>query len=131
MGEWRYGATILELGTRRRCVVSFTHPADVPVGKYPRYQLDRMLGGPQGQYESCGGEKFSYLCRESNPGRQTRSLSLYRLIRHIKILRYFCDEGNVFAVLKDMNLADIFQFKLTTVSTEAYSYEESSVLLST
>jgi hypothetical protein len=40
MGEWRYSSNILDLGNRRRRVVSFT-----PLPLYPRYSLDRRLGG--------------------------------------------------------------------------------------
>jgi hypothetical protein len=42
MGELRYSSTILDLGTRWRWVVSF-----MPRPLYPRYPLDRRLGGPK------------------------------------------------------------------------------------
>jgi hypothetical protein len=77
--------------------------------------------GPRAGMKVVEERKISCLCRESHPGRQARSLSLYRLIYPIQKL-YFCYEGNIriFAVLKNVNHA------------EAYSYEEStsSVLLS-
>jgi hypothetical protein len=42
MEEWKYSSTILDRGTRWRWVVSLT-----PQPLYPRYPLDRRLGGPQ------------------------------------------------------------------------------------
>jgi len=38
---------ILDLGTRWRCVFSFTHRPLYPQGKSSGYPLDRRLGGPQ------------------------------------------------------------------------------------
>jgi hypothetical protein len=82
MGEWRYSSTILDLGTRcRRCrwgVSSMPRPL-YHRGRSPWYPLSRRLGGPQGRSGSCGVEKFSYQCRESNFGRPARGSSLYRL----------------------------------------------------
>jgi len=37
---------ILDLGTRWRCVVSFTYRPLYPQGKSPWHQLDRRLGAP-------------------------------------------------------------------------------------
>jgi len=48
---------ILNLGTRRRLVVSF-----MPQGRNPQYPYDRMLGGPQGEKrssETCLSDKLS------------------------------------------------------------------------
>jgi hypothetical protein len=45
MWEWRYKATILDLGTRWRWVVSFTPRPLFHRKKFPRYPLDRRLGG--------------------------------------------------------------------------------------
>jgi len=49
---------ILDLGTKRRWVVSFTLRSLYIRGKSPRYPLDRRLGGPQNRSE-CGEEKNS------------------------------------------------------------------------
>jgi hypothetical protein len=40
-------------------------PAALPPGKYPRYTLDRRLGGPQSRSGHSGGEEKS--C-QSSPG---------------------------------------------------------------
>jgi hypothetical protein len=48
MGEWRYSSTILDLGTRQRSAVIFT-----PQPLYPRYPLDRRLGGAQAVTRRC------------------------------------------------------------------------------
>jgi hypothetical protein len=45
--ECRYNSTILDLGTRWRCVVSFTSLPLYPRENSPKYLLDRRLGGPQ------------------------------------------------------------------------------------
>jgi hypothetical protein len=45
MGEWRYRSTFLDLGARWRWVVSF-----------PRYPLNRRLGGPRSRSGPCGEE---------------------------------------------------------------------------
>jgi hypothetical protein len=52
VGEWRCSSTILDLGTRWRWVVSLT-----PRPLYPRYPLDRRLGGPQSRSGRSGEEK--------------------------------------------------------------------------
>jgi hypothetical protein len=57
MGEWRYSSNILDLGTRWRCVVSFTPRSLYPRLKRPHYKLDMRLGLPQIQSELCGVEK--------------------------------------------------------------------------
>jgi hypothetical protein len=49
MGEWSYSSTILEPRTRCRLVVRFT--------LYPRYPLDRRLGGSQSRPGRYGEEK--------------------------------------------------------------------------
>jgi hypothetical protein len=51
---------ILDLGTRRRWVASFA-----PRPLYPRYPLDRRLGGPQSRSGGCVVEIPSP-CRDSN-----------------------------------------------------------------
>jgi len=47
---------ILDLGTRKRCVVSFTTQ---PL--YSQYPLERRLGGPQNQSRYGAEEKNSHL----------------------------------------------------------------------
>jgi hypothetical protein len=77
MGEWRYTSTILDLGTTWRWVVSFT-----PLQLYPRYLLDRRLGGPQRRSGCCGGEKNLLPLlgiKFWSLGRPAHSQSLYRL----------------------------------------------------
>jgi hypothetical protein len=49
---------ILDLGTRWRSVVSFTHRPLYPQGKNAWYPLDRRLGGPQSRSGRCGEEKI-------------------------------------------------------------------------
>jgi hypothetical protein len=59
---------ILDLGTRRRWVVSFTPRPLYPQGKCPWYPLDRRWGGPQSHSGHGGEEKYSHPPhRESNP----------------------------------------------------------------
>jgi hypothetical protein len=72
MGEWRYSSTFLDLGTRWRRMVTFTHMPLYPPGKCPRYPLDRSLGGPQNRFGRCGEKKNILHCRESNLGRSAR-----------------------------------------------------------
>jgi hypothetical protein len=55
VGEWRYGSTILGLGTGWGSGVSFT-----PRGKSPRYLLHRRLGGPQNCSGRCGVDKSNF-----------------------------------------------------------------------
>jgi hypothetical protein len=50
---------ILDLGTRWRCVVSFTLRPLFPQGKSSWYPLDRRLGGPQSRSVCCSEEKNS------------------------------------------------------------------------
>jgi hypothetical protein len=57
MGEWKYSATILDLSTGWRWVVSFTYRPLYPRGKNPRCPLDRRLGGPQSRSGLWGEEK--------------------------------------------------------------------------
>jgi hypothetical protein len=56
MGDWRYSSTILDLGTRRTWVVSFTPRPLYPGGNRPRHRPDRRLGGPQSRSGRCGEE---------------------------------------------------------------------------
>jgi hypothetical protein len=70
---------ILNFGTRRRRVVSFTPRPRHPEGMNPRYRLDRRLGGPQSRSGRRGKEKQSLPLRESNPSRPTCSQALERL----------------------------------------------------
>jgi hypothetical protein len=44
MREWGYSFTILDLGARRRWVMSFTPRSLYPLGKSPQYPLDKKLG---------------------------------------------------------------------------------------
>jgi hypothetical protein len=61
---------ILDLGTRRRWVVSFTPRPLYPQGKSPWYPSDRRLGGPQSRSGRGGEEKNS----EPPPGLEPSSL---------------------------------------------------------
>jgi hypothetical protein len=77
VGKWRYSSTILNLGTRRRSVVSFT-----PWPIYRMYPLYRSLGGPQSRSRYCGEEKNLLPLpgiEHRLLGRRTRSPSRYRL----------------------------------------------------
>jgi hypothetical protein len=73
-GDGEIAPRILDLGTRKRWVVSFT-----PRGKSPRYLLATRLGGPQSR-SGRGGEKNSKPppgMGPSNADRPARSQSLY------------------------------------------------------
>jgi len=48
---------ILDLGTRWRCMASFTPRTLYPQGKNPLYPLDRRLGGPQSRSGSGDEDK--------------------------------------------------------------------------
>jgi hypothetical protein len=65
MVEWRCSSTILDFGNRCRWVVSFT-----PRPRYPRYPLDRRLGGPRSLSVRCGGEKYLALIGNRTPAVQ-------------------------------------------------------------
>jgi hypothetical protein len=54
MGEWMYSSTILDLGTTRTWVVSFTPRVFCLWGNRPRYPLD---GWAQSRSGRCGGER--------------------------------------------------------------------------
>jgi hypothetical protein len=56
-GEWMFSSTFLDLGIRLRLVVSFTLLPLYPLGKSPRYPLDRRLGESQSRSGRCGEEK--------------------------------------------------------------------------
>jgi hypothetical protein len=57
--ESRYISTNLDLGTKWRWVVSFTHRPLYHRRKRPYYALDRRLGGPQSWSGCCGEELLS------------------------------------------------------------------------
>jgi hypothetical protein len=67
MGELRYSSTILDLGTRMRNAVSFTPWQLYPLGKSPRYPLERRLGGPQNRSGRRGEEKILAPTGTRNP----------------------------------------------------------------
>jgi hypothetical protein len=69
MEEWRYSATILDLGTRR-----FT-----PWEKAPGTQWIGGWVGPRAGLDAVEKRKISCPCWESNPGRPSRGPLLYRL----------------------------------------------------
>jgi len=55
-GSGYIAPSILNLGTRRRWVVSLTRRLLYPWGKNPQYPLDRKLGGYQ-SWSGGGGEE--------------------------------------------------------------------------
>jgi hypothetical protein len=60
IGEWRYGSTILDIGTRRRWVIRQFHAlAALTPGKEPppQYPLYRGVGGLLSRYRFCGEDK--------------------------------------------------------------------------
>jgi hypothetical protein len=57
MMEWRYRPTILDLGTRRSCVASFTPRLLYPQRRSTRYTLNRRLDGPQSRSGRCREDK--------------------------------------------------------------------------
>jgi hypothetical protein len=68
---------ILDLGTRRRWVVSFTSRPLYPHGKSARYPLDRSLGRPQSRSGRGAEEENSQFppgIEPYNPDRPARSL---------------------------------------------------------
>jgi hypothetical protein len=71
---WYFSWTILELGFRRGWLVSFTL---LPL--YPRYPLDRRLGGPQ-SLSGRRGEEKDLAVMGIEPGQYNPSL--YRLSYH-------------------------------------------------
>jgi len=80
LGDGGIAPRILDLGTRRRRVASFTIRPLYPQGKGSRYQLDRRLDGPQSRSGHGGEEKDSHSpprIEPPNPYRQACSQSLY------------------------------------------------------
>jgi hypothetical protein len=65
---------VLNLGTRWRCTVSFTLRLFYIQVKFPRYTLDRRLGGLQSR-SGRGNENNSWPHRSWNPGRPAHSHS--------------------------------------------------------
>jgi hypothetical protein len=80
MEEWSYSSSILDLSNWWRWVISFTHWL-----LYPRYPLDRRLGGPRVGLDAVERSKILQ-CRESNQGRPAHSPSLYRL-RYMRLVQ--------------------------------------------
>jgi hypothetical protein len=74
MGKRRYSSTILDLGTRWRCVVSFPQQ-----GKSPLYALDKRLGGPQSQSGLWGVKTSLAPAGNRTSSRPAPSSSLCRL----------------------------------------------------
>jgi hypothetical protein len=70
--------TILDLGTRWRCVVSFKPRPLCLRGNSPRYPLDRRVGGTQSRSGSYGGGKVLSLSR-TKPSHTTCNPSLSKL----------------------------------------------------
>jgi hypothetical protein len=50
MGEWRYSSTILDFGSRWRCVTIFVLQLFYSRGKSPRYLSNRRLGGTNNRF---------------------------------------------------------------------------------
>jgi hypothetical protein len=77
--ERRYSSTILDLGTLKRRLVSFTFWAAFPPKE--RAPGTNWIGGWVGPRAVLGSVKIniSYACSDSNPGRPAFTLSLYRL----------------------------------------------------
>jgi hypothetical protein len=80
MEVWRYSAAILGLGTRWREWFAL-HPGCFTLEEWAPFPhpLDSRLGGPQSRSGRCQIETNILLYRKSNPNRQARSPSLYRL----------------------------------------------------
>jgi hypothetical protein len=74
MEEWKYSRSILNLGNRRRRMVSCTPLPLYPRGNTHRCPLNEELDGPQNRCGLYGEEKNFCPCRELNPGRPARSL---------------------------------------------------------
>jgi hypothetical protein len=71
---------ILDLGIRRRRVVSFTDRLLYQHGKSPWYPLDKRLGGPHSRSGHGSEEKFPNPPGTWTPDRPARSQSLYRWV---------------------------------------------------
>jgi hypothetical protein len=85
LGSGVIAPRILDLGTRRRWVVSFTPRLLHPQGNSPWYPLNRRLGGLQSRSGGGGEEKNSQPppgIEPDNPDRPARSPALYRLSYH-------------------------------------------------
>jgi hypothetical protein len=70
MGEWRYSSTILDLGIRRRWVISFTPPS--PRERAPGTHRIGGWVGPIAGLDAVEKRKIVH-CQESNMGRPARS----------------------------------------------------------
>jgi hypothetical protein len=72
---WESGgiAPRINFDARLRLVVSFTPQPLYPLENSSRYPLDTRLGGLR-RRSRRGGEESPSPCRESNPGRRSRSL---------------------------------------------------------
>jgi hypothetical protein len=97
MGEWRYSCTILNFGTGRSWVVSFTPRPFYTRGNSPLYPLDRRLGGSQSRYGRRGEETNLAPAGNRTPAVQPLSPSLYWLsypgshVKHVGVEN--CEEG--------------------------------------
>jgi hypothetical protein len=67
LGSGCITSRILDLGTRRRLVISFTPRSFYPQGNSPWYPLDRRLDGPQSRSGHVVKTEIPSSFRDSNP----------------------------------------------------------------
>jgi hypothetical protein len=90
---------ILDVGPRRRWVVSFSHQPLYFQGKSPWYPLDRRLGGPQSRSGRGGEEKkVPISCRDANPRYPSSSSALFDWAIPAPELLYGCEWNLVWDV---------------------------------
>jgi hypothetical protein len=111
-GSGGIASGILDLGTRWRWVVSFTHPPLYPQGKSLWYPLDVRLGGPQSRY-GRGSEKFPASAGSRTPDHQGRIVQPYttELSRYPKL--YSFEEKSRLSFFKFYKLLNIFLFSIS------------------
>jgi hypothetical protein len=74
MGEWRHSFTVLGLGTRWRCEVSFTSLVLYLQGLSLQYLLDRRLVGLRAGLDAVRKRKISCHSQKLNPDCSVHSL---------------------------------------------------------
>jgi hypothetical protein len=107
---------ILDLGTRRRSVLSFTPRPLHSQGKSPWYSLDRRLDGPQSRSGRSAEEKNSHSppgIEPQNHDRPARNPALYGLSFHGSYGNHHCFYNT--SKIKTRNVKFFLKFAVISV----------------
>jgi hypothetical protein len=91
----KYSSTVLDLGTRWRCVARFTLLRLYPLQKGPRYPLSRRPNGPQSRSRRCGIEKIIVAYRPVAREKPRNKQRVQPLLCNRRINKTFLGNGSV------------------------------------